>query len=232
MRTDAYFPRFARARKEDLKRARKWVVAAVWAVASLGLVAGCGDATASGVAAPDTAIGAGGWHGTVPEDTRGRPSFILTDTSGQPFDFAAATRGRATLLFFGYTNCPDICPTTMADIAAAKRIVSPQVRAQLSVVFVTTDPARDTVSVIRRWLDQFDQSFIGLTGTAAEVEAAQQSAGVPVAQAEQAPGKPYDVAHAVQVAAFGGDDELKVLYFADSGVGDFAADLPRLAEGR
>jgi protein SCO1/2 len=184
-------------------------------------------------AAPTAAdVPDGAWHGTVPGVERPRPSFTLTDTAGHPFDFAAATRGRATLLFFGYTNCPDVCPTTMADIAAAKKIVSPQVRAQLSVVFVTTDPARDTRGVIRRWLDQFDSSFTGLTGTASQVMAAQQAVGIPVAQAEQVPGGNYNVYHAAQVAAFGIDDRQKVVYFANAGVGDFAADLPRLATGK
>ena len=97
-----------------------------------------------------------------------RPSFTLTDTSGAAYDFATATKGRPTLLFFGYTNCPDVCPTTFADIAVALRKLDPSVASQIQVVFVTTDPARDTPQVIREWLDRFDADlptpFVGLTG--------------------------------------------------------------------
>ncbi|WP_237702910.1 SCO family protein [Candidatus Protofrankia datiscae] len=118
------------------------------------------------------ATATGGWHGTVPKVSRSRPSFTLTDTAGHSFDFARQTAGRATLLFFGYTNCPDVCPTTMADIAAAKRLARNDAGSALTVVFVTTDPGRDSAEALRRWLDQFDSSFTGspahrLTGSPA-----------------------------------------------------------------
>ncbi|WP_250284097.1 MULTISPECIES: SCO family protein [unclassified Frankia] len=174
------------------------------------------------------ATATGGWHGTVPKVSRSRPSFTLLDTAGNGFDFARRTAGRATLLFFGYTNCPDVCPTTMADIAAAKRLAGTGAGPALTVVFVTTDPGRDTAEVLRRWLDQFDASFIGLTGSPAQIDAAQQAVGIPLARTRQAPGGQYDVAHAAQVAAYGADDVQHVLYFASSTVADYAADLPRL----
>ncbi|WP_322763352.1 SCO family protein, partial [Frankia sp. Cr2] len=171
---------------------------------------------------------AGGWHGTVAKVSRPRPSFTLTDTSGRSFDFAKETAGRATLLFFGYTNCADVCPTTMADIAAAKQLVSPAVGGAVTVVFVTTDPGRDTAGVLRRWLNQFDATFVGLTGSPAQLDAAQQAAGVPLASAQQVPGGRYSVAHAAQVAGYGADDTEHVLYFASTKVADYAADFPRL----
>ncbi|WP_131774127.1 SCO family protein [Protofrankia symbiont of Coriaria myrtifolia] len=179
------------------------------------------------------ATATGGWHGTVPKVSRSRPSFTLTDTAGHSFDFARQTAGRATLLFFGYTNCPDVCPTTMADIAAAKRLARNDAGSALTVVFVTTDPGRDSAEALRRWLDQFDSSFTGspahrLTGSPAQIDAAQQAVGIPLAQTQQAPGGQYDVAHAAQVAAYGVDDVQHVLYFASSTVADYAADLPRL----
>ncbi|SBW29051.1 SCO family protein [Protofrankia symbiont of Coriaria ruscifolia] len=175
-----------------------------------------------------TATATSGWHGTVPKVSRPRPSFTLVDTSGRSFDFARQTARRATLLFFGYTNCPDVCPTTMADIAAARQLVSTDVGSALTVVFVTTDPGRDTAGVLRTWLNQFDSSFVGLTGSPEQIDAAQQAVGVPLAQAQQAPGGQYTVAHAAQVAAYGVDDIQHVLYFASSTVADYAADLPRL----
>ena len=65
------------------------------------------------------------YDGLYLHDPYQRPSFTLTDQAGASYDFAAQTAGRPTLLFFGYTNCPDICPTTMADVAIALRSVGP-----------------------------------------------------------------------------------------------------------
>src|SRR3954463_13723013 len=123
-----------------------------------------------------------GLRGVRPEAAYPRPSFTLTDTSGAPYDFATRTAGRATILFFGYTECPDECPTAMADVASALR-KAPDLRNQVSIVFVTTAPKRASPRVIRRWLDRFDESFVGLTGSPQQLTAAQQAAHLPPAKA-------------------------------------------------
>ena len=110
-----------------------------------------------------------------------KPSFVLADTSGRPFDFAAETKGRVTLLFFGYTYCPDQCPMHMSVLGAALKKLPARTADQVKLVFVTTDPERDSPAVLRRWLDLFDRRFIGLTGTGPAIAAAQRMAGVPVA---------------------------------------------------
>jgi protein SCO1/2 len=201
------------------------------AVTALLLLAACASRTSSS-SEQASASASTTWHGTVPGTRTARPSFILTDTAGRPFDFATATRGRPTLLFSGYTNCPDVCPTTMADIAAAKARVAPRVRDSLAVIFVTVDPVRDTPTVLRRWLNQFDSSFVGLTGSRSQLEAAQHAVGIPLAVVPAAPGPSYNVLHATQVAGYGVDDRLHVLYFAKATVADYAADLPELADVR
>jgi protein SCO1/2 len=76
-----------------------------------------------------------------------KPKFTLTDTSGVPFDLSVKTQGLVTLLFFGYTHCPDMCPNQMAMIGSALRKMPAEVADQLKVVFVTTDPARDDSKV-------------------------------------------------------------------------------------
>src|ERR1041384_5232448 len=73
-----------------------------------------------------------------------KPRFVLTDTSGAPFDFWARTQGSVTLLFFGYTYCPDQCPMHMANIGAALKKLPAGTANNVKLVFVTTDPARDT----------------------------------------------------------------------------------------
>jgi len=172
--------------------------------------------------------GASQWHGVVPLVLQRRPDFQLTDTGNRPYDFAGKTRGRATLLFFGYTNCPDECPTTMADIALALRASNAATKRLVTVVFVTTDPARDDAKRIRQWLDRFDPSFVGLRGTPAEIERAETAAGVPPAQAPISKVGSYLVAHASQVAAYGPDDLNHIRYFARATDEDYRADLSRL----
>ena len=108
------------------------------------------------------------------------PHFTLTDTAGHPFSFAARARGKLTYLYFGYTHCPDVCPLTMANLAAALRHVTPAVRRKVLVVFVTVDPHRDTPSVLRAWLNNYNPSFIGLTGSEQAIRRAALDSGIPL----------------------------------------------------
>jgi protein SCO1/2 len=171
---------------------------------------------------------AGAYRGTELDPPQPRPTFTLTDTTGARFDFAARTRGRPTLLFFGFTHCPDICPTTMASVAAALRGVDEPLRRSVQVVLVTTDPARDTGPVLARWLRNFDADlparFVGLTGTVAQVEAAQAAARVPVAEDD---GR----THSAELLLYGADDYARVAYVADAAPDALRHDLPLVAKG-
>jgi protein SCO1/2 len=155
-----------------------------------------------------------------------RPSFTLTDTSGKKFSFSQ-TAGRPTVLYFGYTNCPDICPTTMADIAQAVAQVPPAVRAKTDVVFVTTDIKHDTGPVIAAWLRHFDTAlpnrFIGLTGSQGQIDAAQAAAHVNLAE-------DGGQTHATDVLLYGADDYAHVKYLqSDNEADQIAHDLPLIA---
>jgi protein SCO1/2 len=224
-------------------------LAAVPALALVGLLtAGCaGTSQAPTALASDAA-----YHGVEPVPVPPRPSFVLTDTDGYRFDFAAETKGKPTYVYFGYTNCPDECPTAMADIAAALRRVEPELRKKVKVVFVTTDAKRDTGPVLRRFLNQWSTSYIGLTGTQAEVDAAARASGVPPGEVGPAPstlpGKPnehvekpgtaphqhfgplgYSVGHSAVIYAYDASDRLPVVYPGGVTPADIAADLPVLA---
>ncbi|MGH9213333.1 MAG: SCO family protein [Acidimicrobiales bacterium] len=172
------------------------------------------------------------WGGSPVAPPLARPDFTLTDTEGRPFDFRAETEGRLTLLFFGYTNCPDVCPVHMATLSAA--LETPGMP-EPTVVFVTTDPDRDTPERLRQWLDQFDPQFVGLTGTIEEIaaaEAAAQVAGSMVEPAEDgseptADGD-YNVAHAAQLIAYTPDDQAHVVYPFGVRREDWVNDLPLL----
>jgi protein SCO1/2 len=157
-----------------------------------------------------------------------KPRFVLTDTSGAPFDFWKRTEGSVTLLFFGYTYCPDQCPLHMANIGAALKRLPAGIADQVTLVFVTTDPARDVPAVLRRWLDPFDHRFIGLTGTEAAIEAAQKSAGVPPAPRPGVSSGNYAVAHANFVLAYTKDNQAHVIYPGGVSKDDWVHDLPLL----
>ncbi len=101
-----------------------------------------------------------------------RPALRLVEYGGRPFDLADQ-RGRVVVVFFGYATCPDVCPTTMADFATAKRRLG-GAAAGVRFVFVTVDPTRDTPQAAQAYAHRFDSTFIGLSGDSATLAAAQQ----------------------------------------------------------
>ena len=182
----------------------------------------------------------GGYRGVAAPAPLDKPDFVLADTEGRPFDFRRETDGRLTLLFFGYTHCPDVCPVHLANIAAGLRELSWDDRQRVAVVFVTTDPERDTPARIREWLDAFDPAFVGLRGPIDSVNAIQARLGL-AAAAPVAAGTPgagtatdggYTVGHAGQVIAFTADDRAHLFYPFGTRQRDWAADLPKLVHER
>jgi protein SCO1 len=164
------------------------------------------------------------YHGGLVTPPLPKPRFILTDTSGARFDFRSRTDGYVTLLFFGYTNCPDVCPTHMAYLGAAFKSLPKDVAARFKVVFVTTDPDRDNPRALRAWLNQFGKDFVGLTGSLAEIQAAQQAANLPVAKGAPS----YD--HSAFVLAYTSDNLGHVIYPSGISEADWLRDLPQLAK--
>ena len=142
-------------------------------------------------------------QGTVLDVPQEKGSFVLTDTEGAPYEFASETEGSLTLLYFGYLECPDICPVHLAQIAEVFDQHSDLAR-EAKVVFVSVDPDRDTLEEIREFLDNFDSRFVGLTGTHEELAAAQEAVGVPPARIF-GEGDEYTVDHAGWVIAYAPD---------------------------
>jgi protein SCO1/2 len=157
-----------------------------------------------------------------------KPRFVLTDTSGASFDFWTRTQGSVTLLFFGYTNCPDQCPMHMSNLGAALKKLPPAIASQVKLVFVTTDPARDTPAELRRWLDNFDGRFVGLTGTEANLAQVQRAAGVPTARKTGDGKGDYGVAHSNFVVAYTKDNLAHLIYPGGVSKDDWVHDLPLL----
>lgn len=157
------------------------------------------------------------------------PDIVLTDTDGEPYDLRAESEGRVTLLYFGYLNCPDACPIHMAVLDHTFEQLAPDVRSSIDVVFVTTDPERDSPADLGAFLDRFDPDFVGLTGSADDLRDAQVAAGVPVAVVEPADADgEYLVGHATQVVVFDADGVARRVYPFGVRQSDWLADLPRL----
>ena len=167
-----------------------------------------------------------------------KTDFTLDDTQGKPFHFKADTKGTVTLLYFGYTYCPDVCPLQLANIASAMKQMSPEDQAKVKVIFVTTDPNRDTPERLRSWLDNFDKRFIGLRGGLDSVNAIGATFGMPPSTMEMmdpnaaGPRAMYGMGHAAQVLAYSADDSLRTENPSGFKTEDWLNDLPRLARIR
>ncbi len=171
-----------------------------------------------------------GFNGVELPDPLSMPAATLSDTEGNPFDLRRDTEGYATALFFGYTNCPDICPVHMANLAAVLRDAVPSVRSKVKVVFVTTDPDRDTAERVRKWLNAFDSTFVGLVAPLDEVNRIQGELKLAAAAGTQtsATDSTYEVMHAAQVVMFSRfDGKAHVVYPFGTRQRDWAKDIPR-----
>jgi protein SCO1/2 len=162
------------------------------------------------------------------------PSFTLEDTAGTTYDLRKETAGKIVLVYFGYTHCPDICPTFMADVAQALRESSPAVRSHVKVAFISVDPVRDSTTTIRKWLNHFNPSFIGLRGTIHQIITVQHSLGVPASEIRPHSKHGYTVAHSAELLEFTPDHLAHLLYTeGPTTISDIKHDLAALvSEGK
>jgi protein SCO1/2 len=172
-------------------------------------------------------VAAGDLHGTVLDPPFTVAPDALVGLDGEPYSLAEDTDKRLTLVFFGYTNCPDICGLVMNNLASAVARLDSEDRDQVDVVFVTTDPTRDTPDVLRRYLDQRDDSFIGVTGPIDEIAAVGKSMAVGLG--EKLPTGGYEVdAHTTQVTGIDSDDEAPIYWSSTTSSAQFAEDIHTL----
>jgi len=170
----------------------------------------------------------GGFTGTVLDQPYPEPTATFTDANGQTFSFAEDATRPVVLVFFGYTSCPDVCSAVLADIASALRPLDPGTRRRIEVLFITTDPERDTGPVMRAYLQRFDPTFIGLTAPMAETTQVAESLGVAITGHEPTRNG-YTVGHGAQILGFGPNRQAGVIWLPGTQVADLRADLVRLA---
>ncbi|MFV1987976.1 MAG: SCO family protein [Gemmatimonadota bacterium] len=172
---------------------------------------------------------AGGYRGLELITPIEVPAFTLADTDGQPFEFLEQTAGSLSFLFFGFTHCPDICPVQLANLAAVLSDLIYEDRSRILVVFVSTDPERDSPEVVREYLDRFDADFVGLVAPIDDVNAVLASLDLPAAVKEDIPGTDaYNVGHVAQIMAITGDGMIRLAYPGGIRQSDWRNDLPAL----
>ena len=214
-------------------RNKTFAAAALLAVASLTLSA-CGSGNGdSGTPVAVVSEEAGSQKAaTVLDKPFEKPDLVLTDTQGEKYDLRAETAGRPTLIYFGYTHCPDVCPLTMNNLAVAKKQLPQDQQDALRIVFVTTDPERDTSAALGTWLKGIDSQVVGLTGDFDTIQAGARTLGISIDPPRKDDNGKTVSDHGTQVIAFSPKtDGGYVLYGEDATVDDYTKDLPKLIKG-
>ncbi|HDZ58147.1 MAG TPA: SCO family protein [Pseudomonas xinjiangensis] len=156
--------------------------------------------------------------------------FKLIDENGREVS-AEDYLGQPTLLFFGFTNCPDVCPTTLAQLAGAAQRLDEDERKDVQILFVSVDPARDDPQSLNRYTDAFGPQVIGLTGDKAALDALTNRYRTTYVYGKKDESGDYDVSHSGAVFAFDRKGEVRLLIRASDPMDAVVADLRQLAAG-
>lgn len=152
--------------------------------------------------------------------------FHLTDHNGHARTLADF-KGKAVALFFGYTHCPDVCPTTMADLASAMRLMGERSN-DVQVLFVTLDPERDTQELLAQYVPSFDSRFLGLYGTPEQTAAVARDFKVFYAKQESAGHDGYTIDHSAGVYAFDKAGKVRLYFKYAQKPAEIAHDLEQI----
>ncbi len=170
-------------------------------------------------------------HGLSGEPPPPAPDFTLTDQNGKPFRLSDQ-RGKVVLLFFGYTSCPDVCPTTLGDLRRVRKLLGNDAE-HVKVVLVTVDPERDSPERLGTYVTSAgDPTFVGLTGDRRALEQVWREYGVFV-QRDPAPESAvgYTITHGARVYLVSPDGKLATTYAFGTPAKDIAADIRRILQG-
>ena len=155
--------------------------------------------------------------------------FALTDHNGQPRTLADF-KGKVVVVFFGYTHCPDVCPTTLSELASIKKALGSEAE-RLQVIFITLDPQRDTPELMAGFVPAFDSSFLGLWGEQAVIDKVAKDFKIFAQKVPSKDGKSYTIDHTAGSYVF--DDQGRIRLFVRHGQGGdgLQKDLQRLLAG-
>jgi protein SCO1/2 len=185
---------------------------------------------AAGPAAHAAPAGAAGLRSGAFDPPRPAPEFALPSTGGAEFRLSRQL-GKVIVLTFGYTSCPDICPTVLAELAQVRERLGSAAR-RVQVVYVSVDPERDTPARLRAYTEQFDKTFLGLTGPADQLAPVWKAYGVSVVRRELPGTKPpmYLIHHSASVFLIDPVGRLRVMAPFGTPVDDVLHDIRTLLE--
>ncbi|KNB49048.1 SCO family protein [Streptomyces caatingaensis] len=213
---------------------RTKTASAVLALAAALTLTACGGSGDKAEDKPAADVSAEPQKAALPlDDPKPKPDLVLKDTGGKTYELVKETKGRPVLLYFGYTYCPDVCSTVVSDMAAAEKKLPKAEQEKLQIVFVTTDPDRDTPERMRKWLDaQGGQDIVGLTGSFDTIQAAAKPLGILVEKPKKEKDGSVTVSHGAQVVAFSPkDDKGHWLFTAGATADQYTKGLPKIVKG-
>ena len=171
------------------------------------------------------------WYSTDMTDTLPQLQFTMKRSSDGKEVTAADYKGKIVLLYFGYTYCPDVCPTTLFHVSNILKKLGAKAN-DVRMLFVTVDPNRDTLPVLKQYTNAFAPQIVGLRGTPNELATLAKRYRVSYSVTPASPGHPYEVTHSASVYVFDRDGNIKLLFTnlssANAKVGGNTADLHEL----
>lgn len=166
------------------------------------------------------------YHGLLLDSPTTAPDVTLTDHNGQPVSLSDF-RDQLVVLYFGYTFCPDVCPTTLGTVAQALEKLGAKAE-DVQLVMISVDPERDTPPVLASYLSNFNPSFVGLTGTPEEIASAATPFGVFYEKHEGSAATGYLVDHTASLMVLDRDGRLRLVLPFGTPAEDIAEDLEHL----
>ncbi|RTZ45439.1 SCO family protein [Candidimonas sp. SYP-B2681] len=163
------------------------------------------------------------FRGSDINGTRLGKDLELQDGSGKVRGLADY-KGKVALVFFGYTQCPDVCPTAMAELSQTMELLGPDA-AKVQVIMISVDPARDTPEVLSAYVQAFNPSFVGLTGTPEQLNKTAKSFKAYYAKSSGGTAEQYGMDHASSFYVLDQDGEARVLIAGNAKAADIAADI-------
>lgn len=201
-----------------LNGSRRRALAAIFASGVVPWLVAC-DPMGQGGAAPTAFRGIDITGAAYAQD------FALTDMNGTPRTLADY-RGKAVMLYFGFVQCPDVCPTALTRAAEVLQLIGPQAAARVQLLFVTVDPERDTPALLREYMGAFDPTFMALTGTLEEIKTAADAFRVYYRKVPT--GSTYTMDHTALTYLFDPQGKVRVALRHEQTAADYAADVQRV----